>query len=194
MHFYCSCGNRISDITDFLSFKASFLADQDEDDYFGQVEQAVQDGLPDGSLLDVLAIQLPSRYLCRSMYQCPQCGNLFLEDTSGKLHEFVPKTSEAQGLLRSVEQEKWRGFLHGYWNDTPPSWSEHCGFIEINSNDTSLPGYLTFDERKNFEERYFELFETLKQRGLIRFAGLKINRDWLHRWSQGKGEQGNATP
>ncbi len=35
MKFGCNCGNTICDTTDFLSYKADFLASQDEEDLLG---------------------------------------------------------------------------------------------------------------------------------------------------------------
>ena len=45
MHFYCTCGYRISDTTDFLSYKAYILADQDQDDFFDGMEKLIRSAL-----------------------------------------------------------------------------------------------------------------------------------------------------
>ena len=36
--------------------------------------------------------------------------------------------------------------------------------------------------RATGEKKYYELFEELKERGIIRSAAMKINKEWIHHW------------
>ncbi|WP_338542496.1 hypothetical protein [Paenibacillus tundrae] len=42
MHFYCYCGNRISDTTDYLSYKGYVISDQDEFDFLDEIDRAIE--------------------------------------------------------------------------------------------------------------------------------------------------------
>jgi hypothetical protein len=77
----------ISDATDALPHKAHLIADQD----FGAVLDAVERG-------DVRAWI----GLTRVMYECSDCGRLWLNDAGGKLHAFSPE-GDAKPLLRSIQ-------------------------------------------------------------------------------------------
>lgn len=75
MHFYCTCGNRISDTTDFLSYKAYLLADQDEQDYYDAIEQEVKnEEISREECVDNIMFSLGRKYLGKAMYQCLGCG------------------------------------------------------------------------------------------------------------------------
>ena len=77
MHFYCTCGYRISDTSDFLSFKASVLSNQDEEDYVDGIEALVkEESLCPGEQWERIFMEKMLRCLRRNLYQCPHCGRL----------------------------------------------------------------------------------------------------------------------
>lgn len=121
MHFYCTCGYRISDTSDFLSFKASVLSNQDEEDYVDGIEVLVkEESLCPGEQWERIFMEKMLRCLRRNLYQCPHCGRLHVEDLSGELHTFAPEGTVNKRLLTSVEGEAWRGFLWAEWEDEKP--------------------------------------------------------------------------
>ena len=92
MHFYCPCGNRISDTTDNIPHKAHLLPDQDMISYCAALEQIVQtENLSIEEKLNQIIIEIQGHYLSRCIYQCPNCGRLFVDDTSHNLHSFLPE-------------------------------------------------------------------------------------------------------
>lgn len=106
MHFWCGCGRRISDTTDRLPYKACFLANEDEIDYCDALEQLIKDeNLSAEEKAMRAAVTLQVRYLCRCIYQCPDCGRLFVDDHDYKLHSFVPEEPVDKHLLTASREE-----------------------------------------------------------------------------------------
>lgn len=185
MHFWCKCGNRISDTTDFLSYKAHLLADQDDIDYTDGIERAVKnERLSREECTDEIILNLQFHYLQRKMYQCSQCGRIFIEDVSGKVfHVFAPEGTENKRLLTSVEAEAWRGLLHGEWYSDIPEWMERQGYVDAYTNDDSFTHYQEYDSWEELEKGYYALFEKLREAGKIRSALLRNDKEIVHRWS-----------
>lgn len=186
MHFRCMCGYRIHDTTDNLSYKASILADQDDEDFSDEIERYVSDETLDPNACMHHIMHIWSEYLWRKIYQCDQCGRIIIEDRSGRLYFFAPEF-ELEGtvgkrLLTSVKAEDWKGYLHGEWDEEKYEWREHQGYIYVNTNDESFPGWQEFDSREELEKEYYALFEKLREAGRIRSALLKIGRERVHSW------------
>lgn len=127
MKLRCPCGHVISDTTDYLPYKASLLADQDEEAFWGSLSSglaglmaATRSGgreewqrhhlnaapldLDDESLISDFATSVSLRYM-RTVYQCEQCGRLLLEDPAneGRVVSFAP---EDAGIARHVLESK----------------------------------------------------------------------------------------
>ncbi len=186
MHFRCMCGYRVHDNTDHLSYKASILADQDDEDIIDEIERYVSDETLDQDACMHRIMRIRSEYLWRKIYQCVQCGRIIIEDRSGRLYFFAPEFAlegtVGKRLLTSVKAEDWKGYLHGEWNEEKYEWREHQGYIYVDTNDESFPGWQDFDSREELEKEYYALFEKLREAGRIRSALLKIGREWVHSW------------
>lgn len=188
MHFLCSCGNRIHDTTDYLSYKASLLADQDKFDLSDEIERYVADPALDPDACMNRIMHATVEYTWRHLYQCRQCGRIFIEDSSGELHSFAPEGTADRRLLNSVKAECWEGFLHGEWAEDKRYWSEHQGYISVNTNDETFPGWQDFDSWEELEREYYVLFDKLREAGRIRSALLKKGRERVHDWSAPKNQ------
>lgn len=180
MHFFCECGKRISDTTDYISYKARIIADQDWFDFFDRIEEAIKSGESDKEKVidefwrDTLDVAKSS------MYQCTQCGCIFINGEKGAVYPFKPMGEVPMKLLRSAKGEKWQGWLHAEWEDVKPEWSEHHGHIWPCVNlDYNMPGFDDYDE---FEKKYYQVFAELKDKGVIRRASLKRNKQIIHSW------------
>lgn len=181
MHFWCGCGNRISDTTDMLSYKGYILADQDLDDLYCKIEDAIMSPEPDRKKVvaqffsDIIDID-------KTMYQCPKCGRIFIDGEARLLNAFRPEEGcTERRLLQSTKGELWQGFLYAEWDDEKPEWSEHHGYVSpIVNIQYNIPG---FDDYDAFVAKYYEVFEELKEKGIIRSAHLKRNRQVLHSWN-----------
>lgn len=185
MHFYCNCGNRISDTSDFLSYKGYLLADQDEEDYYDAIEQEIKnEKITKDECVSNIVINLGVDYLGRALYQCKDCGRLFIEDESGEnFYTFVPEGEINKHVLNSKEGENWKGFLFAEWYDEKPSWMDYNGYIEIMINKSFEKENLCFTNKEAFQKAYYELFERLKEEGIIRSSIMKMNKEWIHNWN-----------
>ncbi|HYC88319.1 MAG TPA: hypothetical protein VEO54_03840 [Thermoanaerobaculia bacterium] len=157
MKITCACGALLADNTDFISFKAHLVADQDYFDYL--------DALP----------RREQRQYQRVVYQCYDCGRLLLQNRAGDQHRytfFTPDDAEAaKGALRSNLGSRWRGFLYG---DEGEIWW-YFGDGESGSE--------RFRSWEEVERRYRALFEQFRARGILRQASLKKDGQAVHHWS-----------
>ena len=122
----CLCGHIIVDQTDFLPFKATFLADQDQGDFFrASARKTVQDiqqkmkslagyngeletfweSSSQKELEEVIRDTFAAHYftLARDMYECEVCGRIWLQSKE-QPQIFLPYQPERQerGILRSM--------------------------------------------------------------------------------------------
>ena len=177
MHFLCPCGYDIHDTSDCLSYKASIIADQDEEELWEILEKAEK---PHTDKMDIATEVM--RLLHRNIYQCPKCGRIFLEDAADKyeLVCFEPVKDVNKRMLISEHGENWRGYLYADWYDPKPCYSEHKGFISPICNVKFDD--LFFDDYETFERRYFEILHEMQTRKILRRARLNVNRETKHKW------------
>ena len=177
MHFLCPCGNDIHDTTDCLSYKAGILADQDEEELWEILEKAEN---PHIDRMDIATEVM--RLLRRNMYQCPDCGRVFIEDPADgyELVCFEPVRQVNRRMLISEHGEAWRGYLYADWRDPKPDFIDHKGYISPICNVKFDDLY--FDDYEAFERRYFEIFHEMWARKIIRRASLNVNRETKHIW------------
>jgi len=174
----CRCGYIFHDNTDFLSFKAHFRADQDTDDFFCQVEDILKNQKlsAEDKAHEILCVA-DFHYTNRILYQCPECGRLFVEDNDGHYHCFMPEPEETNHrLLESAEGENWKGMLHAEWTFPKPQWSEHSGYIIVNINGEERQ-YLEFDDYEALRKKFYDLFQILSVKKKIRSASLYRTQD-----------------
>ena len=105
MKIGCHCGVTISDSTDYLSHKAHFTPDQDVYAVWDGIDDEVINRVATGELA-VKDAYLKSRDIIssptRQMWQCFECGRLFIDGPDGKLYCFVPENEETEKrILRS---------------------------------------------------------------------------------------------
>ena len=196
MHFYCQCGNRISDTTDHIPYKAHIIADQDWFDLFGKRNSEFDCIVKrNNNINDIIDKVIDLIYKTSSeVYQCEECGRLYIYDSSGRFEAFEPDSNnQNKGILQSIKGEKWQGFLYGEWKDNKPEWSNVHGYIFI---ECLLEGksYTTreYDSFEVFQKEYFTLFEQLKAKNVLQSSQLKRNYQVLHSWEiEGNGEVNN---
>lgn len=95
------------------------------------------------------------------MYQCPECGRIFIDDIDGNFHVFVPEETNNKQLLLSVENENWNGFLWGEWVDVKSDWMNHHGYIKVNTNAEPAKKEFVFDNKKEYEKQFYKLRDNL---------------------------------
>lgn len=105
MWFECRCGERISDTTDCLRHKGHLTPDQDLYVVWDGMDEQIIDRVASGQL-PVKDAYMVSRNIMssptRTMYQCFQCGRLYIDGADGNRHCFVPESDRTdKGILRS---------------------------------------------------------------------------------------------
>lgn len=105
MWFDCHCGNTIKDNTDSLRQKAHLTPDQDLFAVWDGIDEQVIDRVASGEL-PVRDAYMVSRGIIasptRTMYQCFECGRLYIDGPDGNRHCFVPASDATdKGILRS---------------------------------------------------------------------------------------------
>lgn len=178
----CKCNYRIHDTTDYLSYKGHVFSDQDWFDFLDLVSEAIESNEEDRKKL-VNEIYEAS-HITKRIYQCPKCGQLYIEDQpSGELCLFSPDSKVNKRLLESAYGSAWKGFLSAYWKDEIEEWQEHKGMIFPTVNINLENEKLCWDDREEFKKAYYSLFENLKGKNILRSSTLKINGKKVHDWS-----------
>lgn len=186
MHFYCKCGYRITDSTDNISYKAHIIADQDWYDFLDRITAAIKsDETNREKVIDEFYSDTTD--IDKLIYQCPKCGQIFIDGEGRRLYSFCAEGETKTDLLLSVKGKNWQGYLQAEWEDVKPEWSEHHGYIwPIVNLDYDIPG---FDDYNKFIEKYYQLFEELKSKNILRYSYMKRNMQILHFWDATKTEK-----
>ncbi|HWL08108.1 MAG TPA: hypothetical protein VNQ76_06885 [Planctomicrobium sp.] len=98
MKFDCHCGDRIADHSDDLPHKAHLIPDQNWNALWDRIDDEILPKLEKGRQnLETTAMQLRILFgdAIRAMYQCRECGRLYINDEHGKLHCYVPQDDAA---------------------------------------------------------------------------------------------------
>lgn len=185
MHFYCQCGNRINDTTDMISYKARMIADQDWDVFLDAICAAIESKEMDREKVICEFYKQSLNATRRSVYQCVKCGRIFVEDQEHKLHTFFPEGAVDKRLLNSEKGSAWKGCLYAFWHDEKPEWMNYHGSIDPDVNIDYEN--LLFDDYKQFEARFWDIFKELKEKKLIRYAKLERNRAKIFSWDENEG-------
>jgi hypothetical protein len=99
MKFLCECGHVIRDQTDNLPYKAHSYPDQSMEALYAAIDRLMKSPAPSDLLQRderMRAIVFPKGG--RIMYQCPDCGRLYIAD-KGKLHCFKSEFGDAPKTL-----------------------------------------------------------------------------------------------
>lgn len=199
MHFFCYCGHRIQDSSDSLRYKADFIVGRDWDDiwtWINGLKKLKKDNVDNEWIFDRF-VSFWGEATIRSMYQCPECGRLYLCGNilggDNQLYafkpEFKPEKETNTCLLQSYLGDAWKGSLRAEWEEEPPEWRsprEHKGSIYVDVNGDRCDCYYSFDDYGEFEEKYYHLFHELKDI-CLRYATLRVENNVenkiVHRWS-----------
>ena len=90
MKIQCPCGYLIPDSTDNLPNKAHFIADQDWDAFWEEVDAAVEKSGPSARQKEAAVMRLRSLRMFRPAWQCPDCGRILVDDPSHTARSFAP--------------------------------------------------------------------------------------------------------
>lgn len=180
MKIYCKCGGRIVDQTDYLPNKGHIISDQDWFDFLDAIDNAIEKSGSTAKEKEraCMHIRNMTTELTKLIYQCNECGNLYIDNNKGELETFIrSEPFEGNGILKSAYGENWRRPLIGDWNDTRKgSIKGYLWCIDVKGDDDS------FHSWELLEERYYSMFQELKKKNTLRSAVLKKNYEVIHRW------------
>lgn len=185
MNFLCECGHRITDTTDYLSYKAYLISDQDWFDFLDEIDSAIERSGPTAEDKEkaLMKIRMLSINLTKTVYQCQKCGNLFFDNDLPQFEMFRGCNSDVnKKLLQSAKGDKWQGFLYGVWVDNKPDWSETNGYICA----ANIIEGKQYDSWEALEKDYYSIFNELKNKSVLRSSSLKKNEVAIHTWSLDK--------
>jgi hypothetical protein len=105
MKIGCYCGASIIDQTDDLPHKGHLIPDQEWFDTYDAIDEDVIDSLARG-LIDKDTAENRARSIIRRharlMYQCRECGRLYIFDLQGNSQCYLPENDQtAREILRS---------------------------------------------------------------------------------------------
>lgn len=106
MKVICTCGNVLTDSTDGIPYKGYFMADQDWFAFLDRVDSAIESNHRNREKVIYELRAYIVHVLGRNIYQCPECGRLYMDDVKHQLHEFVPVGPLDHCLLKSNLKQK----------------------------------------------------------------------------------------
>ena len=99
VEFECDCGKgRFLSSTDNRSYVAHLIADQDYDDFSEAIDSAIERSGPTARDKDAVCMEW-RRFRMPRVWQCPNCGSLYVEDTEGNRHTFRPASEQVSKQL-----------------------------------------------------------------------------------------------
>ena len=176
MNFTCRCGYRFHDNTDELRFKARILPDQDFNEFYTLLEDAGKSHTKEEQhhIFDKIYDLLK-----KCIYQCPECGRLFLKNSGGGLTMFTPSDSAEpnedvdRNMLMSAHGASWHGSLLAEWYDPKPVWLPHSGSVGASANPPEPVQW--FDTYTETEQTFHVMFEKLRAEDRIDYAEIRVH-------------------
>lgn len=99
IEFECDCGEGLFlSSTDNRSYVAHLIADQDYDDFSEAIDSAIERSGPTARDKDA-AYMAWRRFHMPRVWQCRNCGSLYVEDKEGNRHTFRPASDEGSKQL-----------------------------------------------------------------------------------------------
>jgi len=99
--FECTCGFRFLNSTDNRSYVAWLLADQDYDAFWDLIDAAVEKAGPTPLDKERAVMNLRNSLFASHsrLWQCPECGLIYITDAEGNLHAHAPMGNVPRNLF-----------------------------------------------------------------------------------------------
>jgi hypothetical protein len=197
MRIGCYCGNVLRDQAEYIPYKGHFIADQDYDNLFEEIEKQLKpiwnrsasspSGINPRELFGSMLSEVIFSYE-RTLYQCSNCGRICVIDPDDPryLQWFKPEGENWKKVLVSINGEgskPWRRNVVGHWD---PSRSK--GRLWYDPRVGEKGGFETCSDWNSLQNRYFELFELFKAEKQLVGARLGVGNEGeaiqdVHTWS-----------
>ncbi len=198
MKIGCVCGNTLRDQTDYIPYKAYAIADQDYEELVSGIVMKLEQACiqspqlrSETNIKDLISqvIYFDMAPFIKNLYQCRNCGRIFVEDPEDKsqLQIFKPEAENWKKVFASTKGEDskpWERNLVGHW-DT----SQMQGRLWYDPPADEKGGYETFATWEDMQKRYFELFELFRSQHQLHGARLGLSNQGepvhdIHRWAE----------
>ncbi len=100
MWIQCICGNQIKDVSDEVRYKARYISDKDWFSLLDKVESLIESNEPDKNKLRREFIDLMFQKT-KDMYQCMECGRLFVDNKDRILSRFAPELNADKDIFNT---------------------------------------------------------------------------------------------
>ena len=104
MKIACTCGHHIIDQTDGHTSKGHILPDTQWHPFWDQVDAAIERSGASAKEKEVACMHLRRLKFSTTMWECSQCGRLYVEDGKGRLITFAPEAGQYQGVLNRSDK------------------------------------------------------------------------------------------
>lgn len=94
MKLHCPCGAVILDIADSVANKAHLIPDQRWLALLEEIDGVIEDVAGHPARAEAACMKVRRLLTTRLVYQCRECGRLFVDDGANDTHEFLPATGE----------------------------------------------------------------------------------------------------
>ena len=106
VEFECECGGGVFPAsTDNRSYVAHYIADQDYDEFSTLVDDGIEKSGPSNREKDA-ACMAWRKFQMPLLWQCRNCGTLFVEDQDRQRHKFVPHGRSVPKALFARRDQK----------------------------------------------------------------------------------------
>lgn len=96
MKIRCTCGDIISDQTDYLPNKAYIIGDKNYFDFLDAIDEAIENKQEDR---ERLCMNIRRAEPSKIAYECNACGRLYLYNMGGDLLEYVPQNGKTNQIF-----------------------------------------------------------------------------------------------
>ncbi len=98
MKIGCECGAVIVDQTDYLANKGYIFGDKDWFNFWDIVDDAIENP-SDKETREEAAMRVRKSQPTRLIWECRQCGRLYLDDQNHDLVQYVPANKKCNDIL-----------------------------------------------------------------------------------------------
>ena len=103
MKILCTCEHLIIDQTDFLKHKGYLISDTQWFDFWDDIDAAIEKSGPSAKQKEAAAMHLRRQNIFKILYECTQCGKLYVSGEGNSLIAYTPDSGTYEGVLDKKE-------------------------------------------------------------------------------------------
>ena len=103
MWFECKCGQVIKDISDAHYYKACYISDKNWFPFWDAIDEAIEKSGATPQDKEKACMELRKKRIYKTMYQCFNCGRLYINDKNNELVCFSPEDVNTDKELLNFE-------------------------------------------------------------------------------------------